>query len=86
MKKLDTCCSVYECVCQNPGIKTSKLSNKLKMPNKKIISAISDLKKMGLIELKTLKKNKDPERIVYPIKAVNLLPNEIRFGLTRMKF
>jgi hypothetical protein len=86
MKKLNMCCSVYECVCQNPGIKTSKLSSKLKMPDTKVISAVSDLKKMGLVELRGLKGKKNPERTVYPVKAVNLLPDDIRSGLARMKF
>jgi Mn-dependent DtxR family transcriptional regulator len=85
MEKSDLCCKVYECVCHSPGIKTSKISSKLKITKKELDGAVSDLKMMGLVEIKKEKQSENLENIIYPVKAANLLPNDMKSELVNIQ-
>ena len=78
-----SCDEVYECVCRSPGIETSSISKRIGIPSTKVSNVLSELKRMGLIEIR--KDGGKAGKSVYPVRAIELLPKDMISDLEKVK-
>ncbi len=77
--------TVYEYICENPGLCTYELAKRLRMSGGNLRSALSRLHKKGLVSFKFDKKNPRIKKLTYPVEFRELLPDVIK-DLIKKKF
>jgi len=76
--------TIYEFVCESPGMNTYVIAKKLNMSGGKVRYTLSRLEKMGLIEFKFIRRSRK-EKLTYPVAALKLLPKGLKSKLNKMK-
>jgi len=69
---------VYEFVCENPGLSTYEISQKLQMSGGRVRYALNSLQKKGLIKFKFEKNNPRIKKLSIAVKAWELLPPALK--------
>ena len=85
MRDSDSFDTIYDFVCQNPGLNTYEIAKKLSMTGGRVRYALLRLQRMGLIEFKFQRNSSRIEKLTYPVKALKLLPRSLKLELKNFK-